>query len=69
VFKLSNFDLGVLKDFPHKMREGDIPIKVCKVKRTDFFEKVGKKIADFFGAEDPDEYINLKYNAFREPMA
>ena len=64
VFRISNIDLAVMKDFPYKLREGDVPLKVCKVKRTDFFEKVGKKIAEFFGAEDVDEYVNLKYDAF-----
>ena len=56
-----------MKDFPHKTREGDIPLKVCKVKRTDFFEKVGKKIAQYFGADDVDEYVNLKYEAMKDP--
>jgi len=51
IFKLSNFDLSVMKDYPFKVRDGDVPIKVCKVKRTDFFEKVSKKIADWRGAE------------------
>lgn len=65
--KLNNIDLKVMKDFPHKTREGDIPLKVCKVKRTDFFEKVGKKIAQYFGADDVDEYVNLKYEAMKDP--
>jgi hypothetical protein len=64
VIKLSNFDLSVLKDFPHKVREGDVPIKVCKVKRPDFFEKVGKKIADYMGAEDPSDYFELRKTAW-----
>ena len=40
VHELCNFDFKVMKDYPHKIRDNDLPIVACKRKNIAEFDQI-----------------------------
>ena len=62
VFELSNFS-GELREFPHKYREGELPYRVLRNPKIDYFIELHDKILELFEAENPNEFIRKHYDA------
>jgi hypothetical protein len=48
VFKISNFYDDRMVDFPHKFRENDMPIAICKNTKLTTWSKITDEICSVF---------------------
>ena len=60
VHELCNFDFNVMVDYPHKMREHELPIVACKMKKLAEFDQIQRDIAEHFGVVDEEHHYHLQ---------
>jgi hypothetical protein len=61
-FKIQNFNMDHMRDFPHKAREGDMPLFILKEKSFDKMKAaVPDKIMRMWKVTEEDRLAKLRY--------
>jgi len=50
-----------MRDFPHKFREGEMPITIVKEKRFEKFPEICDKIMAIWNVDESDKLNKLRY--------
>ena len=61
VWEISNYDTVLMKDYPFKARENEVPLFVLKTHNIKHFKTVQNQIKEMFEVDDKEDFKHVYF--------